>query len=431
MRTIDRTIDRLFSWLKRATTYPSKEEVFWDGVGNTTASGERVDEESALKYTAFWGAVNRISNDVGKLPFSVLRRLPGDSGFEKARDLPVYKLVHDRPNSYQTPYIFKQSMESALLRWGNGYAEIVRGTDGRPIELHPINPGWVSLDVAADGKSFSYLVKPPNMRAFKLSLMDMLHIRGLGDGIIAPSPVRLFAESIGLGLGAERTGSAFFGNMMRPGGNLEHPAKLSDEAYARLKKSMERNNSGSGNAGKVMILEEGMKFTALSIPPNDAQFLETRVHQVQDIARIFNMPPHKIAELSNATFSNIEEQSQEYVVDCLQPHLTNWEQECNAKLLMDAERETLEFKFSVEGLLRGNSQARAEFYNKLFQIGVMSINEIRGLENLPSIGEPGNVHYVPLNMTTAEDAMTPDEPEPTVIPADDEPEDEDIEDAEA
>jgi len=424
-----RSIDRLFNWLRRATTYPSKEEVFWNGQGGKTASGERVDEESALKYAAFWAAVNRISNDVGKLPTFVMRRLPNDAGFEKAKELQAYKLIHNRPNSYQTPYIFKQTMQSAMLRWGNAYAEIVRGTDGRPLELYPINPAWVSLDISADGKAFVYLVQPPKQTSFRLSPMDCLHIRGMGDGVIAPSPVRLFAESIGLGLGAEKTGSAFFGNMMRPGGNLEHPAKLSDEAYARLKKSMERNNAGSENAGKLMILEEGMKFSSLSIPPNDAQFLETRVHQVQDIARIFNIPPHKLAELSHATFSNIEEQSQEYVVDCLQPHITNWEQECNAKLLMDNERETHEFRFSVDALLRGNSQARAAFYNTLFNIGVMSINEIRSLENLPAIGDEGDVHYVPLNMTTAEEAMKP-KPEPApVAPAMEEPDEEETDDA--
>ncbi len=192
----------------------------------------------------------------------------------------------------------------------------------------------------------------------------------------------------------------FYKNMMRPSAVASHPAILSDEAFARLKKSMENQVQGSRKSGSLLLLEEGLKMEKWSIPPDDAQFLETRTFQVNEIARIFNIPPHKLAELSRSTFSNIEEQQTEYVVDCLQPWLTNIEQELEYKLFLDGERSKYCIKFAVEGLLRGNSSARADFYSKLFSIGVMTVNEIRNLENLPSIGTSGDENFVPVNLQT-------------------------------
>jgi HK97 family phage portal protein len=209
-------------------------------------------------------------------------------------------------------------------------------------------------------------------------------------------------------MGAETAGAHFFNNMMRPAATLSHPSTLSDEAFKRLQQSVKNQAGGAKKTGGLMILEEGLSMDQWTIPPNDAQFLETRTFQVQDIARIFNIPPHKLAELSHATFSNVEEQERQYVGDCLQPWLENWEQELEYKLFLPEEHGEYQIRFNVDVLLRGNTQARGEFYSKLFNIGVYNQNEIRTFENMPTIGEAGNSYYIPVNLQNSEKAAAGD-----------------------
>jgi HK97 family phage portal protein len=412
------------NWLRRNSKYPTIDEVCF---GDEPNPNQAITEDRALTYTAFWAAVNRIANDVAKLPIHVYRQTK--SGLKPADDHPVGMLLHDRPNEHQTPFTFRQTCQGWALSWGNSYSEIVPRGDGSAAQLIPISPGRVTMKLAPGG-GYLYEVFQPNGAKVMIPAERMLHVHGLGDGFVGYSPVALFRQNLSLSLNAEQAGANFFGNGFRPGAVLSHPQILSDEAFARLKKSME--DQSKGKAGSLLITEEGMKLEQWTIPPDDAQFLETRQFQIQDIARIFNIPPHKLGDLSRATFSNIEEQSMDYVVDCLQPWLTNWEQELEWKLFSPQERKRYRVKFSVEGILRGNSQARADFYSKLFNIGVMSINDIRSLENLPTIGEAGDEHYVPVNLQTAEKAAAglPAE-DPTQPPTDNATEDDENANSEA
>jgi len=390
----------------RGNNAPTLDEVCFGDRNNPN----EVNEDTALTYVAFWAAVNRISNDIAKLPVNVFKKVP--SGLEPQPLHPVAKLLAQSPNDSQTPFIFKSTTQSKVLSWGNGYAEIMFRGDGRPSSLRSISPARVTPMVNDDG-TVMYKVLNGGGRSEEIPASRMLHFHGLGDGIQGYSPVQLFQQNLNLSLGAENAGKALFENMMRPGAVAKHPETLSDEAYNRLQKSLKKN-AGSSQAGAVMLLEEGMSLEKWSIPPNDAQFLESRTFQVQDVARMFNVPPHKIAELSRATFSNVEEQEIQYVVDCLQPWLTNWEQELETKLFLPGERGTYRIKFNVEGQLRGNTAARGEWYSKMFNIGVMSQNEIRALEDIPTIGDKGDKYYVPVNLRPSDQPIEEEEPtEPT------------------
>ncbi|HET6495468.1 MAG TPA: phage portal protein [Thermoleophilia bacterium] len=362
--------------------------------GNTTqgASGEVVNAETALKFTAFYSAVDLISRDIAKLPLKVYQST--DRLREVARSHPVHSLISTNPNPEQTSFIFRQTMQSDALRWGNAYAEIVRNGAGQPAELWPIDPETMTPE---RHNGVLYYVQRGTSGMGAVDADRILHIRGLGDGMVGKSPVALFREAIGMGLAAERAGSALLGSGFRPGGVLEHPGQLGDLAFSHLKESMEKQASGSGKQGRLLIAEEGMKYATLAIDPKDAQYLETRVHQVREIARIFHIPPHKLADLADATFSNVEEQNQEYVDDCLSPWLVQWEQELARKLLNEQERQTLYMKHELGGLLRGNAATRSAFYSSMFNIGAFSINDILEREDMNPI-EGGDEHYVPVNL---------------------------------
>jgi HK97 family phage portal protein len=378
----------------RATSAPTLDQVCF---GEQPNPNTPMTSDRALTIPAYWSAVNRISSDIAKLP---LHFYEPDNELVDAH--PITPLFKSRPNALQTAFVFKQTMQGYVLTWGNAYAEIIRNAAGQVADLIIIHPGRVTIKVSPT-YNVVYEVQQPNQQVVSILASDMFHIHGLGDGILGYSQVQLFKQTLGLAASAEQAGASFFKNMMRPSAVLNHPSVLGNEAYNRLQKSMRDKQQGAGKTGDVTILEEGMSLTQWTIPPNDAQFLETRVYGVQDVARIFNLPPHKIGDLSRATFSNIEESNTEYVVDTLQPWLTNWEQEIEFKLMTEQERMRISAKFSVEALLRGNSAARAEFYTKMQNNGAFSVNDIRRLENMPSI-ENGDEHYVQVNLQTLEQA---------------------------
>ena len=404
--------------------------LFGDWYG--TKSGVQVSTGDAWKYTAFYACVDLISRGIAHLPLPLYERKDEDVT-ARATGHPVYELVHTRPNPEQTAFVWRQAMQAWLLTWGNAYAAIERvQPSGRPEALWAMPPDTVRVQ-RNDAGALEYVQNYGMPKQRTLQAANVLHLRTMGDGILGKSPVRLFAESIGLGLAAERTGATFFGNGMRPSGVLEHPGSLTAEGLENLKKSLADEHGGPDNAGKLLVLEEGMKYNALTIPPEDAQFLETRTFQVRDIARIFHVPPHKLADLADATFANVEEQNIEWVADCLAPWMVNWEQELNWKLLSPREREGYFVEFVAEGLLRGNATARQAFYHGALSDGWMTINEVRRKENLNPIGPAGDINYVPMNMTTAEAALDAQEnpaPEPAPPPpvADDDDEEDGEED---
>lgn len=373
--------------------------------GRATTAGLSVSPQGALAIAAYYACLRTIAEDVGKLPLLVYRRL-SPRGKERATEHPLYNLLHNAPNSDMTAMTFREVLTHHAVGWGNGYAEIVTDGRGEVSALYPIHPSRVALrrddqgGVVYDVYGETVLGARDVGRVVRLPSENVLHIKGLGaDGLSGYSVAQLAAESLGLSLAAQTFGAAFFGNGTALGGVLEHPGTLSDTAVAHLRESWQTRYGGPENANKPAILEEGMKWTRLGIPPDEAQFLETRQFQVREVARWFRMPPHKIQDLTEATFSNIEQQSIEYVTDTLMPWLVRWEQELRRKLF--AREPDIFAEHLVLGLLRGDQAARAAYYKDLFNVGALSPNDIRELENEnPIPGRAGDRYYIQMNMTT-------------------------------
>lgn len=376
----------------------------WIFDGNKAASGVSVNEKTALTSTAVFSAVDILSRTLASLPLPVYRRLQG-GGKEKATDHPLYEILHDLSNPEMTSFEFRQALMGHLALWGNAYAEIERNNAGQIIALWPLRPD--RMTVKRDSKGLLYIYQMPDGGQVGLRQSNIMHIRGLSsDGIIGYSPIRMAREAIGLALATEEFGARFFGNGSNPGGVLQHPGKLSEEAARRLKKSWEEMHQGLSQSHRVAILEEGMTWQQVGIPPEDAQFLETRKFQVTEIARIFHVPPHMLGDLERSTFSNIEHQGIEFVVHTMRPWLVCWEQAIKRDLFMPAERQIYFAEFLVDGLLRGDIQSRYQAYAIGRQNGWLSADDIRELENMNPLPDgQGKVYLVPLNMVPANTVM--------------------------
>ena len=368
------------------------------GGGRTTQAGEVISSERALAISAYYACLRCISEDVAKLPLIVYRRMA--RGKERYREHPLYVRLHDQPNDDMGSMEFRQLLQFWACGWGGGFAEIA--WSGTGAKLHPIHPSRVTINPSINGGGRIYSVANERAAPTFLQAENVFHLHGLGNELGGYSVARIAAESLGLTLAAQTFGSSFFGNGSTVNGVLTHPNHLGEGAQENLRKSWADRYGGPYNASKPAILEEGMKWERIGIPPEEAQFLETRMFQVEEVCRWFRMPPHKIQHLLRATFSNIAHQAIEYVVDTLTPWLTRWEQEIQRKLFVGepdlfAEHLTL-------GLLRGDEAARVAFYNGMFMIGSMSQNDIREAENMNGIGPEGDVYYIPLNMVRSEDA---------------------------
>lgn len=368
-----------------------------------TSSGEYVSPAKAMTLSVWFACVRAIAEDVGKLPLIVYRRVGPNK--ERASNTPLYRLLHDAPNPEQNAGAFRETINGWAESWGNGYAEIQRASDGTPIALWPIHPsrarvcrfeGSLYLDVYGEGST-------PSVR---LPYRDVIHIRGFGDDpLCGLSVAGLAAESLGVSLAAQQYGASFFGNGANPSVVLTHPGKLSEVAQANLRESWKKRHSGSKNANGVAVLQEGIKLEKLTIPPEEAQFLETRQFQIPEIARWFRMPPHKVQDLSRSTFSNIEHQATEYLSDTLMPWLVRWEQELSRKLMDDRQREEFAIEHLVDAILRGDLTARSNYYRTMIQIGALSPDEARARENLnPIPGGAGARYYVQGAMVPLESA---------------------------
>ena len=374
-----------------------------------TASGIAVDEQTALRLSTVYACIRVLAETVGTLPLVVFRRKK-DGSRQKATDHYLYRILHDEPNPEMTSAQFRITMQGHLCGWGNAYAQIVRGQrSGRVQALWPLRPDRMQVKREAGRKIYIYDGR------YQLTEDEVLHIAGLGfDGLVGYSPLRMAREAIGLGLATEQFGAKFFGEGTHPSVILQHPARLSDKAHENLKKSFKKAYSGLGRAHELMILEEGMKAEPLGIPPEDSQFLQTRQFQVAEICRIFRVPPHLVADLSRATFSNIEQQSLDFVIHSIRPWLVLWEQQL-MKQLLSAQDKGLGYYIEhvVDGLLRGDIKSRYEAYAVARQNGWMSANDIRRLENMNPISG-GDIYLIPLNMMPAPTGKTPvSEPTPT------------------
>lgn len=375
-----------------------------------SAAGKRVNERSSMQITAVYACVRVIAESIASLPLH-LYRYNEDGGKEKAIDHPLYFLLHNEPNPEMTAFSFFEVLLTHLLLWGNAYCQIIRNGKGEVVALYPLMAD--RMDVDRDEKGHIYYEytmssdDAPTMKGSVVQLQpgDVLHIPGMGfDGLVGYSPIAMAKNAIGISIACEEYGSKFFANGAAPSGVLEHPGTLKDPG--RVRESWTQTFGGSHNANKVAVLEEGMKYTPISISPNEAQFLETRKFQIDEIARIFRIPPHMIGDLEHATFSNIEEMSLEYVQYTLGPWIARLEQSMIRSLLSDAEKGTYFVKFNVDGLLRGNYQSRMQGYAVARQNGWMSANDIRQLENLDMIPdeEGGNLYLINGSMTKLKDA---------------------------
>jgi HK97 family phage portal protein len=376
-------------------------------------AGVSVSEQTALNYSAVWRAVNLIAGTVGSLARHLYQRVAEDDR-ERADEHPAAQVVRE-PNAEMSAMVFFETLQAHVLVWGNAYAEIVRNGAGRPVMLIPLTPNRVT--VVREGRRLIYRVYNGDGTTSDLKQMNVLHVPGLGfDGLVGYSVLRHARESIGLGLAAERFGATFFGNNAMPSIIFKHPGKLSTPAYERLKDSWQAMHGGPSNANKTGIAEEGLEIEKLTIPPEDAQFLETRKLQVVEVARWFGVAPHKLMDLERATFSNIEHQAIEYVQDTLRPWLVRWEQELNRKLLTERERERLYFEHLVDSLLRGDTPARYSAYAIGRQWGWLSADDVRQKENMNALPDgEGKLYLVPSNMTTPDLILNPPEPKARVV----------------
>lgn len=390
----------LISWIKGKLARDKPQNSFWfrqlPFLFGASDSGKFVDDVTAMSNSVVLACVKVLSESVASLPLHFYRYTK--NGKERAVDQPLYTLLHDAPNSTMTSFVFREMMMTQLLLRGNAYAYLIRDGNNKIIELRPLESKKMSVGYEDDW-TISYTYSTDKYGLLKIPAQDILHIVGLGfDGLQGYSPIAMARNAIGLSLACEEHGAKFFSNGARPSGVLKCPTLLKDPS--KLRESWESAYGGSANAGKVAILEQGLSYESISVPNSDAQFLETRRFQIEEIARIFRVPLHLLNDLSHATFSNIEHQSLDYVVHTLTPYLVRWEQALNKALLSQDERKQYFFKFNTGGLLRGDIKSRYESYAIGRQQGFLSSNDIRELEdmNLLPDEEGGNSYLVNGNM---------------------------------
>lgn len=367
-----------------------------------TTAGTHVTEQNAMRLTAVYACVRILSETVAGLPLHLYRYTA--DGKEKAISHPLYYLLHDEPNPEMSSFTFRETLMGHLLLYGNAYAQILRNGRGEVTAMYPLLPSRTRVYRADSGEIF-YTYSKSDSDSVTLPSSDVLHIVGLGyDGLVGYSPIHMARNAIGLGLATEEFGAKFFANGARPGGVLEHPSVVKDPT--KLRESWNAVYQGGSNSHRIAVLEEGAKYHAIGISPNEAQFLETRRFQLNEIARIFRVPPHMIGDLEKSSFSNIEQQSLEFVKYSLDPWVVRWEQAIQRQLFSSDEKREYFVKFNVDGLLRGDYATRMAGYATARQNGWMSSNDIRSLENMNKIPaeQGGDLYLVNGNMTKLEDA---------------------------
>ena len=397
-------LSRLFE--KRATVVsgahprdPVLADIF--GGSNNTSSGVRVTSDSALAVNAVYAAIRILTDSVSSLPLN-LHKHTKDGGNEHAINHNYYTKLKYQPNAFQTSVEWREMMLGHMLLRGNAYSEIMPNGD-----LIPLHPDRV-IAFMPNRETVAYEYTPPEGKARIILSSEMHHLKGFSlDGLSGLNPIETCKDSVGLSKAAEDFGASFYGNGATAGGFITHPGQLSADAQARLIKSFEARHRGAGNAHRPAVLEENMQWQSVGIAPNQAQFLETRRFQIAEIARIFRVPLYLMADLEKATISNVEQQSIDYLRHSLRPLLVRWEQAMRRDLFGVEGKRKFYVEFNVEGILRGDSGARAEFYNKMFSIGTMSQNEIRAFENMPPIPD-GDKYYVALNMGNTQGQPAPE-----------------------
>lgn len=390
-----------------ANTLPGSNYI---NLGTRSNAGKTVNAKTAMQYTAVYSCVRILAEAFASLPAHLYRYTDKGSA-EKAIDHILYRLIHDEPNPEMTSYVFRETAMTHLLLWGNFYAQKIYNGKGEVMALYPLMPDRMKVDRDKVTKQiyYEYTVSEDEANLYsgqtiRLDRDQVLHIPGMGyNGLVGFSPISMARNAIGMGIAAEEYGSMFYINNATPGGVLEHPGIVKDPAKLR---EQWQSNFGGANMRKVAVLEEGMKYNPISISPSDAQFLETRKFQVNEICRIYKVPPHMVADLDKSSFSNIEQQSLEFVEYTLDPWVCRWEQALKKELLSEKEKDNYFVKFNVDGLLRGDYASRMQGYATARQNGWMSANDIRALENMNLIPDDkgGNMYLVNGNFLPMEKA---------------------------
>ena len=373
-------------------------QVFSFGTAN---SGEKVDEQSAMQISTVYACVRLLAETVAALPLHLYRYTDGGKGKESAFDHPLYRILYRQPNDEMSSFIWRETMMTHLLLWGNAYSQIIRDGRNNVLGLYPLLPENVEVDRDEQGQLYyiyhAYTDEVPGEQNQDIYFRkdEILHIPGLGfNGLVGFSPIAMMKNSLGTTLAVEKYGASFFKNGAQPSGVLEHPGVLKDPQ--KIRDNWTAVYGGANNAHRVAVLEEGMAYKAISLPPEDSQFLSTRQFGVEEICRIFRVPPHMVQSLEHATFSNIDHQSIDFVVHTLTPWLVRFEQAIIKDLLLEEEQDVLFPKFNVDGLLRGDYQSRMNGYATGISNGFLSPNDIHRLENMDLIPaeEGGDDYYL-------------------------------------
>ena len=375
-----------------------------------TASGEIVTEYSAMQIAAVFCCVRILAEAVASLPLHTYYYSP-EGGKVKAIEHPLYTVLHDEPNAEMTSFVFRETLMAHILLYGNGYAQIIRNGRGETVGLYPLMPDKMIVDRDEKGhlyyQYYTSNKEVPTLQDGSVILKpeDVLHIHGMGyDGLIGYSPIAMAKNAIGVAAACEKFGASYFANGAAPGAILTHPTTLKNPK--KVRDAWETAFRGPSKSNRVAVLEEGLTYTPISINPAEAQFLETRKFQINEIARIFRIPPHMIGDLEKSSFSNIEQQSLEFVTYTLDPWLIRWEQAIHKALFTPDEKKKYFAKFNVDGLLRGDYKSRVDGYAVARQNGWMNVNEIRELEGMDRIpaSEGGDLYLVNGNMSKLKDA---------------------------
>lgn len=367
----------------------------------TANSGERVDEKSAMQIATVYACVRLLAESVAQLPLHLYRYTDGGIGKEMAAEHSLYPLIHRQPNPEMSSFTWRETMMTHLLLWGNSFNQIIRDGKNGILGLYPLLPENVEVDRDDHGELYyvyhAYTDEAPGEMNKDIYFRrdEILHIPGLGfNGLVGFSPIAMMKNALGTNLAVEKYGSAFFKNGAQPSGVLEHPGVLKDPE--KIRRNWSAVYGGANNAHQVALLEEGMSYKPISLPPEDSQFLSTRQFGVEEICRIFRVPPHMVQDLQRATFNNIEHMGIEFVMHTLMPWLVRIEQAMIKDLLVEEEQNDLFPKFNVDGLMRGDYKSRMEGYAIAINNGIMSVNDVRRLENLDPLDEAegGDFHII-------------------------------------
>ena len=387
--------------------------VDWWGGGGATASGERVNEQTALACAAVKAAVSLLAQTMGRLPLMVHKRMPGGAT-TPAPEAREWRMLHDEPNKHTSSFIFRETLQGHLGTYGNGYAEIVRAGNGMPVELlqRSPKPAETRPEINDNGELVYVVHDARGQRQPDIRSEDMLHIPGFGfDGLIGYSPIHHLSEVIGAGLGATKFGGEIYRNSLQPSGFVSIPEEMGQEAFDRTRKAFNPKPT-DGKRHRIGLLEGGATFAQTSMKPEDVQMIASQRYGVEEVARAYHIPLQLLQDLTNGTsFASVVELGKEFLLYTLDPWIARWEGEINRKVLKGT---GLIAKFNTRAFLSGDHKARSEFYLKLFRIGAITDNEIRGWEDLPSMGPAGDIHFVSRDLVPVEFAAR--EPEPQTPP---------------